>query len=191
MKSPRPHRRLHGFGLLEVILVFAIVIGAAAVVFSVFQSANAQRQADAGVAQFELLGANIQSFLAANQTNIQFFGQGNNMSADYHAAGITPTSMMTTPDQPGLGQSVFGSEISVSPNYTRNYVLIEYGGISQAACQLMAAALYARYPTHSDGTTYVFVNNIGLGYQQSVVSGGAPVCNNAGATNNIALRQGP
>lgn len=57
-----PHyRRRRGFGLLEVILVFAIVIGAAAVVFAVFQSANASSNASTVNEQINTVIANLRT----------------------------------------------------------------------------------------------------------------------------------
>ncbi len=54
-------RKSRAFGLLEVILVFAIVIGAAAVVFTVFTGANGSANADRVVAQTDLIAANIRT----------------------------------------------------------------------------------------------------------------------------------
>ena len=50
-----------GFGLLEVILVFAIVIGAAAVVFTVFQSAKPSADAASEGSNISTIATNLKS----------------------------------------------------------------------------------------------------------------------------------
>jgi type II secretory pathway pseudopilin PulG len=55
-RSPQLPR---GFGLLEVILVFAIVIGAAAVIFTVFSSAGAAADADTETNDAQVIAANL------------------------------------------------------------------------------------------------------------------------------------
>lgn len=55
-----------GFGLLEVILVFAIVIGAAAVVFSVFQSAKPSADAANEAQLTSTIAANLRSTFGIN-----------------------------------------------------------------------------------------------------------------------------
>jgi len=62
--SMRHSRR--GFGLLEVILVFAIVIGAAAVVFTVFQSAQRAASVDHDRQMVETIATNIMSVFPAH-----------------------------------------------------------------------------------------------------------------------------
>ncbi|KRE90863.1 hypothetical protein ASG87_01620 [Frateuria sp. Soil773] len=57
----RMKRRSRAFGLLEVILVFAIVIGAAAVTFTVFSSASASSGAAKTADQLNLLAANLRA----------------------------------------------------------------------------------------------------------------------------------
>jgi type II secretory pathway pseudopilin PulG len=61
MKFPRPFFRRRGFGLLEVIVVFALVIGAAAVTFTVFTSANASSSASALTDDLKLVASNLRS----------------------------------------------------------------------------------------------------------------------------------
>lgn len=56
---PLTKTRRRGFGLLEVILVFAIVIGAAAIVFTVFQSAQHRSDVEHDRTLVRTLGANI------------------------------------------------------------------------------------------------------------------------------------
>lgn len=61
MKFPRPFCLKKGFGLLEVILVFAIVIGAAAVTFTVFSSSNASAEAANQTEAMNVVVANIRA----------------------------------------------------------------------------------------------------------------------------------
>lgn len=58
---PLTKRTSRAFGLLEVILVFAIVIGAAAVTFAVFDSANGSANADTLVSELNLTAANLRA----------------------------------------------------------------------------------------------------------------------------------
>lgn len=55
------NRKSKGFGLLEVILVFAIVIGAAAVVFTVFQSAKPSADASNEGSNISTIATNLKS----------------------------------------------------------------------------------------------------------------------------------
>ena len=55
------YRRRKGFGLLEVILVFALVIAAAAGTFAVFQSANASSNASTVTEQVNAVIANMRT----------------------------------------------------------------------------------------------------------------------------------
>ncbi|MBN8924588.1 MAG: hypothetical protein BGP10_13315 [Rhodanobacter sp. 68-29] len=55
------YRRRKGFGLLEVILVFALVIAAAAGTFAVFQSANASSNAATVTEQVNTVIANLRT----------------------------------------------------------------------------------------------------------------------------------
>jgi len=61
MKSYSFNKRSKGFGLLEVILVFAIVIGAAAVVFTVFQSAKPSADASNEGSNVSTIATNLKS----------------------------------------------------------------------------------------------------------------------------------
>jgi len=64
--QPPLHRRARGFGLLEIILVFAIIIGAAALVFTVFQSASLQAQTSNTMEKVNAIVANVQGSAFTN-----------------------------------------------------------------------------------------------------------------------------
>lgn len=61
-------RASKGFGLLEVILVFAIVIGAAAVVFTVFQSAKPSADASNEASNLTTIATNLKSTYGINHS---------------------------------------------------------------------------------------------------------------------------
>jgi hypothetical protein len=63
---PFQRRTRRGFGLLEVILVFAIVIGAAAIVFTVFSSANDAAAVDHDHAMATTIRGNVYSIFPAH-----------------------------------------------------------------------------------------------------------------------------
>ena len=93
---PRPFRaRSVGFGLLEVILVFALLLGGAAVVFSGFTSANASSKATGTVDQVNVIVANLRasSFgLNHDFTNLD--------TATAVHAGVVPPSMIQADGAP-------------------------------------------------------------------------------------------
>jgi type II secretory pathway pseudopilin PulG len=89
-----------GFGLLEVILVFALVIGAGAVVFTVFQSASLRHRASTTIEQVNTVVANVQSstFAAPDQ------------SASLTNDQAIKAGILT----PGLQTNAFGGAIEVN-----------------------------------------------------------------------------
>ena len=70
MSSSLIRAKTKGFGLLEVILVFAIVIGAAAVVFSVFQSAKPSADASNEASNLTTIAANLKSTFGMNNSYV-------------------------------------------------------------------------------------------------------------------------
>lgn len=84
--SPRA-RVSKGFGLLEVILVFAIVIGAAAVVFTVFQSARPSANAANEASNLSTIATNLKSTFGISHNYARLDTQQANF------AGAIPKSM--------------------------------------------------------------------------------------------------
>jgi type II secretory pathway pseudopilin PulG len=82
-------RNTKGFGLLEVILVFAIVIGAAAVVFTVFQSAKPSADASNEASNLSTIATNLKSTFGINH---DYSGVTNTTAI---AAKAIPTSMVS------------------------------------------------------------------------------------------------
>lgn len=100
----RTRRRQAAFGLLEVILVFALVIGAGAIVFSVFQSANRRSAASLTVDKIHTLVANVQG------SSVASVGQRSvlNTTSAKQAHLLTP----------GLATNGWGGAIEVADNTT-------------------------------------------------------------------------
>lgn len=93
MKFPSSLKRhtSKGFGLLEVILVFAIVIGAAAVVFTVFQSAKPSSDAANEVSNATTIATNLSSTFGINHN---YSGLGATDDGPAIAGKIIPASMV-------------------------------------------------------------------------------------------------
>lgn len=126
--SRGPWRRLSGFGLLEVILVFAIVIGAAGVVFSVFQSAHPSAEAAAEVDDLNTLLGNLRSTWGIQHDYSPLNTNGNAQAIAAHAV---PASMI----QANTIVNVWGGQVEVVGAYGENgkFVVVEHG-ISADAC---------------------------------------------------------
>lgn len=135
---PRRHLRA-GFGLLETILVFAIVIGAGTIVFSVFRAASAGSNSSEAVDQVKLVISNLQSL------NVQYRATGQS---------VYPMVPMGNPEGAALRQQVFqgmtpagvdhngwpayqgvwgGSLVSVLPNGTRQWQ-VQYSNVDADSC---------------------------------------------------------
>lgn len=127
-----------GFGLLEVILVFALVIGAAAITFTAFQSARPSADSDRATSDLTVLAANIKGVYAAggNYSGIDTTGLIRN--------GLVPNVMIDA-DKTGLVGTWEGSVV-VTPEAAslgRRFV-IAYQGIPADACTkfILGAAPY-------------------------------------------------
>lgn len=109
MKFHLFHQRRKGFGLLEVMLVFAITIGAAAVIFGVFVPAQRAAAADHDRTMANTLAS----------TAFQFFGAGSSvtgpevmMSFNQYASQFAPGFCKVDPVT-GIGDCM--SELASSP----------------------------------------------------------------------------
>lgn len=129
-------RRSRAFGLLEVILVFAIVIGAAAVTFTIFDSSSASANAAALTDEMTLVTANLRASpygLAHDYTNLT--------SDSAVKAGVFPKSMVVN----GVPMTPYGP-ISVSESYVTPQqfdININYVPDSGAQCTKLMSALGA------------------------------------------------
>lgn len=127
-----------GFGLLEVILVFALVIGAAAITFTAFQSARPSADSDRATSDLTVLAANIKGVYAAggNYSGID--------TARLIQNGLVPTAMIDA-NKTGL-MSTWERAVVVTPEAAslgRRFV-IAYQGIPADACAkfLLGASPY-------------------------------------------------
>lgn len=128
-----------GFGLLEVILVFAIVIGAAAAVFTVFGYAKGSSDAQAITEETNLVAANLR----ASPWGIQHdFSTIPGVYSDTWMPGLYPPSWNVS------GQAIeplTGNAVWIGPGYTANQFSITLNYIPQTAaeCQKLGSALGA------------------------------------------------
>lgn len=90
---PSRRSRSRAFGLLEVILVFALVLGAGAITFSVFASAKGSADADQTAAQMNLIAANLRTIYV----NHDYSGLTTELGVK---AGAVPPAMITTDGVP-------------------------------------------------------------------------------------------
>lgn len=158
--------RLAGFGLLEVILVFAIVIGAAAVVFTVFQSSSDTSEVSEEVSRVGALVGNLQGAYGAQKDFTPLGNDGWNKSTQRAIqGGLVPASMIGGTDilKSPWGQAYVGGP---SPGgqrgsvvQTRNDFEIYYPALPPAACMRFVPAvanLFVRQVTVNG--TFIMVN---------------------------------
>lgn len=137
MTFPRPFSRRRGFGLLEVIVVFALVIGAAAVVFTVFTSSNGSAEA---ANQAESMGAvigNIQSLYP----NHDFTGLNAVVTANPKA--FFPPSMI---DEAGTPHNAWGP-IWLGQYYLNSHQFdINFNNVPAESCAKFVVGLATGHP---------------------------------------------
>lgn len=129
-----------GFGLLEVILVFALVIGAAAVVFSVFQSAKPSADASNEGSNLSTIATNIKSTYGINHN---YTGLDNTSAI---AAKIIPSSMAS-------GTSTVTSQwgaVTVAAGTPTTEFTITYAGVPTETCAKFVTGVAGFFP---DGIT--------------------------------------
>ena len=137
MKLSRPFSRRRGFGLLEVIVVFALVIGAAAVVFTTFTSSNGSAEA---ANQAESMGAvigNIQSLYPHHDfSNL-------NAAVAANPKAFFPASMI---DASGTPHNAWGP-ILVFPYYLNAHQFdINFNKVPAESCAKFITALASGHP---------------------------------------------
>jgi type II secretory pathway pseudopilin PulG len=156
------HRK--GFGLLEIILVFAIIIGAGAIVFSVFSNAQDKALVSHGVDQMNLVVANTRAYAATNRQGYTLFQQARADPTFWVKAGIISTEMEAPlPARYGatpLGKNIFGGEIyaGVCPGCTPITFTIEFGGLTSNQCTLMASQIFSFY-SDKRSSTVILINS--------------------------------
>lgn len=122
----RVRRSSRGFGLLEVILVFAIVIGAAAIVFTVFQSAQPSSDSNKATSDMTVLAANIRSTYLVGS---DFTGLNNALVLK---GGLVPKPMISADGSSIVG--AWGPPVTVQPDPTNRKFQIVYQGVPASAC---------------------------------------------------------
>lgn len=140
MKSFSLNRKTNtkGFGLLEVILVFAIVIGAAAVVFTVFQSAKPSADASNEGSNISTLATNVKSTYGINGDYA-----GLDLSGAI-AAKAVPASMVTAPD---AASNSWGGDVDVAVNGTNSRLFdITYNAVPADVCTKLVAGVAGFFP---------------------------------------------
>lgn len=133
---PLHRRKSRAFGLLEVILVFAIVIGAAAVVFTVFSSSNGSAQADRVVEETNMIAANIRTSPWGMNHDYSTLPNGQ------FIPGIFPASWNVS------GQAIdpsTGQLAQVGPGFTNQQfnITLNYEPSDGAACTKMISSFAA------------------------------------------------
>jgi type II secretory pathway pseudopilin PulG len=147
---PTRRRASRGFGLLEVILVFAIVIGAAAVVFSVVQSTQPSSDANKATSDLTTLAANIRStYLVGSDYS--------SMSDTLLLQGRLVPKVMISQDGTNI-LGTWGYPILVQPSVSTNHKFqMVYSGVPAAACTkfVLGAGLYFEDVNVGTSTTSV------------------------------------
>lgn len=117
-----------GFGLLEMILVFILVIGAAAVVFTMFGSAKPSAEASNESQELSTLAANLQGT----------FGLGRDYSNLTDASAVqakaVPENMVSGTTAAPTIINGWGGDLTLGPGANKTQFSIEYAGIPAAAC---------------------------------------------------------
>lgn len=142
--------RSRAFGLLEVMLVFALIIGAGAIVFSVYSSAASSARATGVVDQASLIAGNLKASPWAQQST----GYTGLTTARAIAIGVIPSSMTTD----GSVITVYGP-LTVSGNYIMpngrfGYVISLGSGIPTGDCVKIV-----QEATRFFAPGYILINN--------------------------------
>lgn len=166
--SPSIKKRVtKGFGLLEVILVFAIVIGAAAVVFTVFQSAKPSADASNEASNLTTLATNLKSTYGINH---DFSGVSN---ANAILAKAVPAPMVS-----GTNIVSQWGAVTVAPVAAdKTEYTITYAGVPTDTCAKFVSGVAGFFPT-AIGTTAGGTDIMANG----VFASGQPVTACAGAS---------
>jgi type II secretory pathway pseudopilin PulG len=132
-------RHSKAFGLLEVILVFAIIIGAAAAVFMVYGYAQSSSDAEALTTETNLVAANLRASPYGMAHNYNTFPGGFTTT---WMPGIFPDSW----NQNGQAtEPVLGQAVGIGPGYSPQQFSITINFIqqSEAECQKLGSDLAA------------------------------------------------
>jgi type II secretory pathway pseudopilin PulG len=150
-------RASKGFGLLEVILVFAIVIGAAAVVFTVFQSAKPSADASNEGSNISTIATNLKSTYGVNHSYAGL------TAANALLAKAIPTPMINASATNGI-QSQWGN-VNVTEVTAANATVsgvdsfdINYASVPTDTCAKLVTGVAGFFDDVQVGGTSVFTN---------------------------------
>jgi type II secretory pathway pseudopilin PulG len=144
---PTRRRTRRGFGLLEVILVFAIVIGAAAVVFTVFQSTQPSADSNRATSDLAVLSANIRSSYLVGSN---FTGLNNTVAIGNKWVPSTMLSSGGTSIVGTWGLPVTIQPVPVTP--PRQFQIV-YQGVPAVACTKFVLGAGAYFEDVNIGTS--------------------------------------
>lgn len=152
MRSASPRSLRRGFGLLEVILVFALVIGASAVVFAVFQSAQPSDEAHRANSSLTVLAANIRGVYAVG-------GDYSSISAPL----LIKNSLVPKDLIAASGTSIIGfwqKPITVQAYPDSHHFTIFYEGVPQDACSKFVLGTANYFSDVSMGPDLADINTV-------------------------------
>ena len=127
--------RSRGFGLLEVILVFAIVIGAAAVVFTVFQSAKPSADAANEATNLTTMAANVKGAYNGNYSLIS--------ASNLIKAKMIPSSMVSGSTIKNQWGTVMLGRVG-GGDY--RHFQVTYSGIPSEVCSKLISGVAGYFP---------------------------------------------
>lgn len=139
-------RTQSGFGLLEMIVTFVLVLAASVVTFMMFSSAKASAAADTLNSTMHVFVANARTYLAANKgivgSGASIFS-GHPDAATLNAINVLPTNMPTT-GQPVTAYGPILVDTAATPYGTA--ITIDFTNIPDSVCAKMVYPLYTDYP---------------------------------------------
>lgn len=140
-------RASKGFGLLEVILVFAIVIGAAAVVFTVFQSAKPSADASNEASNLTTIATNLKSTYGINH---DYTGLTN---ATAISAKVIPSSLTD-----GTNVNSQWGSVTVAPGTPTSTFTITYAAVPTDTCAKFVSGVAGFFQDVKVGGATVFTS---------------------------------
>jgi type II secretory pathway pseudopilin PulG len=155
--------RHRGFGLLEIILVFALIIGASAIVFTVYTSAQSSADATHEAERLEAIAASLTGSSLGIQHNYSPLGSG------YPGGGFTNTAIgagflkgyYTVNPSSQAATNQWGGQVTVT-TFEDGWLFgmptgalyeIEDDGIDPAVCPKLMATLAAQSPFYGVAST--------------------------------------
>lgn len=132
-------RRPRGFGLLEVILVFALVIGASAITFSVFSPANSSSRVAESATHLNLIRGNVMSAFPLNRYT--------NLDTTTAVKGrLVPAALVNGQfDGSVVPHNVWGGDVSVQATTDGQGFVVGFTGVDPADCPRFAGQTLTQF----------------------------------------------